>query len=191
MRIVSNARKLIFRPEANATVVEFPSNATINEWGVNGKNPSVIVLNGTEEKPTWQGVDHASGVVIVNEVPEELANAALEIFEQGNKTNEALRVALYFLASNGCVDQYTCGLDFVEGKLSPAGRMVDDHTGVVKRDDRDLTLVWREGEVFYAAPNNEARVIESDILLRTYRNADGTEINLDDIPEGRPEEISE
>lgn len=191
MNIVSSARKLILRPENNAPAVAFPPGAIINEWGSNNETPSVVVLNGTEEKPSWQGVSHESGVVIVNEVPEELANTALSIFELGGKNNEALRSALYFLASNGCVDQYTCGIDFVDNKLSSAGRMVDNYTGVVKRDDRDLTPAWKEGDVFYTAPNGEARVIEVDILERTYRNADGTEINLATIPEGRPENIKE
>lgn len=153
----------------------------------NNDTPSIVVLNATEEQPSWQGVDHESGVVIVNEVPEEAALHALEIFESGGQTNSALNDALTYLAENGYGDQYTCGLGFVESKLTPAGRMLSPFTGIVKRDDRDLTPVWHEGWIFYTAPNGEARIIEPDILARTYRNADGSELDLETVPEGRPE----
>ena len=191
MNVISKARKLIFRPEAEAPVVQFPPGAKVNDWGTNKESPTVVVRNSTEEEPSWQGVDFDSGVVIVNEVPEEAANTALDIFEQGGKTNGALMLALYFLASSGHGDQYTTGLDFVRGKLSPAGRMVDEFTGIVKRDDRDLTPCWREGGKFWTAPSGKARVIEPDILQRTYLNADGSKIDLDAVPEGRPENVED
>ena len=170
--------------------VGFPAGAKPNGYGVDNETPSVVVLNGTEKEPSWQGVSHDKGVVIVNEVPEEAANTALDIYEQGGKTNAALMLALYFLAASGCRDQYTTGLSFVDSKLTPAGRTVDQYTGIVKRDDRDLTPVWREGDVYYTAPGGNARVIEADILARTYRNADGSLLDLAVVPEGRPEGIA-
>ncbi len=96
---------------------------------------------------------------------------------------------MYFLLTHGCVDQYTTSLAFVDTKLSTAGRMLDPYTGIVKRDDRDLTPVWQEGGVFYTAPGGAARVIEPDILVRTYRKTDGSLIDLAKIPEGRPESV--
>jgi hypothetical protein len=76
-QVVSSARKLIFRPAANAPTVSFPPKAKINDYGINNASPSVIVLNGTEAELSWQGVDYATGVVIVNEVAEPLAEAAM------------------------------------------------------------------------------------------------------------------
>lgn len=189
MNVISSARKLIFRPEADAPAVRFPPGAKVNEWGANNEFPSVVVRNSTETEPSWQGVDYDSGVVIVNEVPEEFAETALDIFEQGGKTNSALMRALYFLASSGYGDQYTTGLDFVRDKLSPAGRMLDEFTGLVKRDERDLTPCWREDGKFWTAPSGNARVIEPDILQRTYRNPDGSRIDLASVPVGRPEDV--
>jgi len=39
------------------------------------------------------------------------------------------------------------------------------------------------------AHSGGARVIQSEILLRTYRNPDGTSIVLEDVPEGQPKGI--
>lgn len=187
--VVSSARKLILRPEEGAPVVSFPDGAKINEWGANNATPSIVVQNGTEVEPSWQGVDHEIGVVIVNEVPEAHAEEALNIVETGGQTNAAINQALTYLASNGVVDQYTCKLAFVDGKLTPAGRTLGAYTGTFKRDDRDLTPVWREGDIFYTAPNKQARVIEPDILVRTYRCQDGSTIDLDAISTERPSDI--
>jgi len=184
--VVSSARKLILRPQKDAPAVSFPEGAVVNEWGVDNETPSVVVRNGTEEVPSWQGVSYDKGVVIVNEVPEQTANAVLDILERGGTVQDAVD----FLVEEGCADQYTTSLDFVEGKLSPAGRMLSPTTGVVKRDDRDLTPCWREGDTFFVSHKDEGRVIEPDILKRTYRNPDGTPINLAAIPHGPPENIN-
>ncbi len=78
MEIVSSARKLILRPQAGPTV-SFPTGVKINTWGNDNTSPQIVVCNGTEAKPSWQGTSHDHGVVIVNEVPEDLANAALDM----------------------------------------------------------------------------------------------------------------
>ena len=189
--VVSSSRKLIIQPAADAPIVIPPEGMTMSKYGANNEAPSVIVVNETETPVSWQGVDHATGVVIVNEVPEDLAHQALDIVESGGQCQQAVRDALDFLAKNGCVDQYTTKLDFVNTKLSPAGRMLDAYTGIVKRDDRDLTPLWREDEILYVAHSGGARVIQSEILLRTYRNPDGTSIVLGEISDGRPENIEE
>jgi hypothetical protein len=182
MEVVSSARKLIFRPEAGAAVIPFPVGAIVNDYGVNNTTPTVVVQNGTEETPSWQGVDHDSGVVIVNEVPEDVANTALDIFDQGGRTNAALADALNHLKAMGCVDQYTTSLDFVCGKLSRAGRMLDGFTGIVKRDDRDMIPVWKEGDTIFVLTDG-VRDIVPEILVRTYRNPDGSEIDINAIEE--------
>jgi hypothetical protein len=180
MKVISNQRKLCLRPRPCQDQANFPPGGKINEYGTNNHTPTIVVLNGTEDDPSWQGVDHATGVVIINEVSEASAHVALDIYE-----HVGIKEAVYYLAISGFVDQYTTNLNFVRGKLSPAGRMLDDFTGIVKRDDRDLIDVWREGKKFCVAPSGDPRVIESEILLRTYRNPDGSEIKLADIPEGR------
>lgn len=98
-----------------------------------------------------------------------------------------LYAALYFLAASGCGDQYTTNAKFVESKLSPAGRMLDNGSGLVKRDDRDLVPVWQKDGEFFVSHGDGERKIEADILLRTYRNSDGSEIKLDEVPESRQE----
>lgn len=186
--VVSSARKLIFHPPV-APVVSFPEGAIVSDYGVNNKTPSIVVRNGTETPPTWQGVDRGTGVIIVNEVPEEVAEVALDMFNRGDGTIGALNDVIGFLVGRGCADQYTTSLGFVDTKLSPAGRMLDSYTGIVKRDDRDLIPCWREDGNFFVVhgTGGSAKLIQPGILVRTYRNSDGSPIDLDKIPEGRPE----
>lgn len=181
MMIVSSARKLVFRPEQGAPQVSFPEGVPVNGYGVNNQTPSVIVRNGTENPATYQGVCHDTGCVILNRVPEDVALAALQIFNEGGRTNAALNAALDYLTAAGCVDQYTTTIEFVENRLSPAGVMLDRHNGVVKRDDRDMTPVWKEGDKIYVH-TDAVRDIEPSILLETYRMPDGSEIDLESIP---------
>ena len=61
--------------------------------------------------------------------------------------------------------------------------MIDAYTGVVKRDDRDQIPVWQQDGTFYVSHGGEGRVIEPEILVRTYRNTDGTQIDLNLIEE--------
>ena len=196
--VVSAARKLIFLVPSGP-VVAFPEGAAISEYGQNNGSPVIAVCNRTDTSKgpngTWQGADFQNGVVIVNEVPEKLALRALGIIEQERRafpTSEDTRSkvpgligVLDFLADNGCGDQYTTSKDFVKSKLSPAGAMLDDFTGIVKRDDRDVCRIVRdaEGVIWVQLPKGEPRHIEADILLRTYVQADGSPINLADIPE--------
>lgn len=188
MLVVSSARKLILRPEADAPVVSFPEGVVISDYGVNNATPSIVVCNRKENPPSWQGVGHETGVVIVNEVPEDKAEAALNIFEQGGQTNTALNEVLQFLVESGCGDQYTTSISFATDNLSPAGRMLDRYSGIVKRDERDQFPLWKEGDNIYVRHAGGPKLIAPDILLRTYRNPDGSSIDLSKIPEGKPEE---
>lgn len=186
MKIISAARKLILRPQEGAPVVSFPTGARLGKYGNDNETPTIVVRNGTEADPSWQGTRFESGVVIVNEVPEDIADVALDIVEQGGGSNPSALTALYYLLTQGCVDQYTTSLKFVDEKLSPAGRQIGQYTGVVKRDDRDQIPVWKQDGKFYISHGYEPRVIEEDILLRTYRNVDGSQIDLAAIPERQP-----
>ncbi len=181
MKVVSSARKLRFRPAAGAPVVAFPEGANISNYGVNNNTPTIVVCNGTENPPSWQGVDHESGVVLVNLVPEDIANEALDIFAE-DETIESLNDALNFLVEQGCKDQYTSPNEF-QPKLSPAGRMLDEWNGIVKRDDRDLIEIWRTGDDIYVTHEKQPKLMHPDILLQTYRNVDGSQIDLASIPE--------
>jgi hypothetical protein len=198
LAVVSAARKLILLVPAGP-VVAFPEGAAISEYGQNNTTPVITVCNRTDTSKgpngTWQGADSENGVIIINEVPEELALRALGMIETARNafptTDDsrskvtALLEVLDFLADNGCGDQYTTSKDFVKSKLSPAGAMLDAFTGIVKRDDRDVCRIVRdaEGVIWVQLPKGEPRHIEADILLRTYVQADGRPINLADIPE--------
>lgn len=178
-QVVSAARKLIFRVQAGS-IVSFPQNAKISGYGVNNEEPQIVVFNGTD--PSWQGVDE-DNFVIINEVPENVAENAIIIYaNNGMPSNESLLKALYYLQTEECVDQYTTNQSFVSDKLSPAGMMLENASGIVKRDDRDMVPTWQENGVYYVAPNNEPRIIEADILQRTYRNVDGSPIDLASVP---------
>lgn len=185
--IVTDARKLIFLPQADAAVVSFPQDAVISEYGANNATPTIVVRNAKENPASWQGVSRETGFVIVNLVPEGLANQALETFDQGGRTNEALQRALDFLIANGCNDQYTTPHSFASTKLSPAGQILRDsdgniEAGIVKRDDRDQVPVWKNGGQIYVK-TDAVRLIDPEILVETYREPDGSKISLDTIPE--------
>ncbi|HEY4514961.1 MAG TPA: hypothetical protein VJJ22_02275 [Candidatus Paceibacterota bacterium] len=163
-------------------VVTFPEGATINSYGKGNENPVVVVKNDTDGG-TWQGA-HPGQFVILNEVPEDIAHSMLNIYELGGKSNTAILEACDYARSMGCGDQYTTDPDFYSKKLSPAGRMVGQ-SGIVKRDDRDLIPCFQRKGLIYVCPQKKSdpKRIEQDILLRTYRMPDGSQIDLSNIPE--------
>lgn len=189
MKIVSNARKLILRPAVGAPTVTFPEGAIVNPYGAGNDTPSVVVQNGTCKENSWQGVSHETGAVIINGVPGDVAALALAQYSAGGQTIEVLNRVLTDLSDLGFNDQYTTPLHFIETKLSPAGDMLDNYTGMVKRDDRDLVDCWREGNVFYVFTDGK-REIEGDILVRDYRLPDGTAIDLNQISEDSPQAMT-
>jgi len=187
MMVVSSARKLLFKVTEGPTV-SFPEGAAISKYGANNAVPVVVVHNATDQSQgpegTWQGAA-AGDFVIVNEVPEDVALVAL--FDIYDGTNQSIVDALNYLIDNGYADQYTTGRKFWETKLSPAGRMKGE-SGIMKRDDRDLTRLYRDKDgVLRIFPNGQMRHIEDDILVRTYRMPNGSKIDLKSIPsEKRP-----
>ncbi|MBT3397838.1 hypothetical protein HOA55_02775 [archaeon] len=185
LKIVSATRKLIFKVPASDVVVAFEQDMEVSGYGQNNDRPVILVLNETDGDGdgTWQGADGEKGVVILNEVPGEIAEALLDMMETP-PTVDNLDDILIAAGEQGCGDQYTADTDFVDDHLSPAGRMVDDYTGIVKRDEKDVVLAIRdkEGVIRIKLPNGDERHIEEDILLRTYRGADGSPIDLSDIP---------
>jgi hypothetical protein len=190
MKVISNARKLIFRPALGAPIVSFPEGAVMSPYGADNDAPTIVVQNATCKDKSWQGVSHDKGAVLVNGVPGDVADAALRQYDAGGQTIDALNQVLADLASQGYNDQYTTSIDFIENKLSPAGLMMSLYTGLVKRNDRDQIECWRSGGEFFTAPNGEARVIEPEILVRDYRLPDGATIDLSLIREGVPEGVA-
>lgn len=177
--VVSATRKVIFRVPVTTDIVSFPEYAIISKYGQNNSKSAIVVCNETDGG-SWQSADCRNGVIIMNEVDGEFAEQLLEMYDG---TIEALRNICAFASDNGYSDQYTTKLNFVETKLSPAGRMINAYTGIVKRDDRDICAVYIDSEgIPQIVINDSPRRIEADILLWTYRNADGTAINLSDIP---------
>ena len=206
LSVVSSARKLVIQvPESNR-VVEFPEGVHISSYGKGNDAPVIVVHNATDkgkelspgvfEHPegTWQGAKSGQ-FIILNEVSEEAAVAAI-CHAGNNYTMHCVEVALEELVQKGFRDQYTTNLEFVQENLSPAGfcvgleqccttgKILALRAGIVKRDARDImTAVRKDGAVFVDHGKGEPKRVEEDIFLRTYRNVDGSEIELDDVPE--------
>lgn len=179
LQVVSAAPKLIFAVPVTQRVVQFPNGATISPYGQGNNSPAIVVQNLTDGG-SYQGANSPDGVIIMNEVPEAVA---LELLQMYDGTIEGLDRICTRAAELGVGDQYTTKKSFVDAKLSPAGKMLNPYTGQVKRDDRDICGVYRDQEgTLQIMVGAEPRRIEEDILLRTYRNADGSEIDLNAIP---------
>lgn len=190
LSVVSSARKLIALVPNTNRVVSFPEGAVLSQYGKGNENPVIIVQNGTDPTLPWQGAHGGVGhYIIVNEVGEDAAIAFLNHLGGTDYSVETLEAALAELAEAGFRDQYTTDVNFVNSKLATAGQVFTSEdggviAGVVARSDRDLCKVYRdaEGVLQIVVGNNEPRRIEDDILLRTYRTADGGLISLDDVP---------
>ena len=177
VKVVSDSRKLLFKVSDGPTVC-FPDGVTPNEWGANNEEPKIVVYNATDG--TWQGAG-AGDYVIVNEVPGEISGKALEIYECSGG-NQGILAALYYLNAEGCNDQYTTTQEFVDSKLSPAGKVLQDASGIYKRDDRDIVEAWKDEKgKYWVTPDGEARLIQEDILLRTYKHLDGSSLSKEDF----------
>ena len=220
LNVVSSARKVIFAIPNTDRVASFPEGAPISEYGQNNDRPAIVVCNYSDPSHPWQGADGTEGVIIMNEVPEQIAEELLSMLQElghdwaynqpgvhetlarhpvlsapYERTEDWINSAPYQIEhldlvvarahELGVRDIYTTNKSFVDNKLSPAGRMLNQHTGIVKRSDRDVCTVYRdaEGVLLINVPGGDgARRIEEDILLRTYRRADGSDISLDEIP---------
>lgn len=195
MNVISDALKLVMRPEQGAPVVLFPHGVIVNkEYSQNTISPTVVLPNLTEKPPSWQGVCHHTGSVIVNTLPLEIAKLALDIFVSGGKTNAALDAVLKFLRVIGYGDQYTTDFGFIDKHLNPVVPVAgDEYTGIFMRDRDNLTPIWKENGIIYVVPagakDQGPRVMDPGKLLETYKNVDGSDIDLDSIPEGRPEGV--
>jgi hypothetical protein len=175
--VITNARKLIARVPQTSKKAAFPENAVISGYGQNNNQPNIVVYNVIDNGGTWQGADE-NGIVIINSVTELDAEKLLENYDFTIAGLEALiRLANKF----GYRDIYTTTVDFARTKFSPAGRMLDSFTGLVKRDDRDITYIYREGDKIMVQADL-SRHIEPEILQRDYRNVDGSQISLSQIP---------
>ncbi len=186
MKVTSNARKLIARVPETDRKVAFPVGVTISQYGKESVAPAIVVQNRTDGG-SYQGAKSGQ-YIIVNEVTGEAANAFLATLGT-TYSIETLVSALATLDASGFGDQYTTDIAFVQSKLTPAGesiglttdgdKIVTITAGITKRDDRDVCLVYRDASgVAQIVVKGEPRRIEDDILVRTYRNADGTEIDL-------------
>lgn len=188
LAIVSEARKLLFKvPEKGATNILAPENYELDEYSQAREGVGIVVYNGTND--TYQGAD-VSGYVIVNEVPSKIAEAALNGYD-ADRSVQNLKQVLKKLATTevegrNLHDQYTTPADFYESQLSPAGMMLDDGSGIMKRDSRDTAYVVKHGKkLITAVPEGRELVlrdIEPEIIIRTYVQHDGSAISIDKIP---------
>lgn len=179
LKVTSAARKVIFEVPQSDTLAVFPADAKISEYGQNNSQPVIVVQNRTDGG-SWQGADGNDGVIIMNEVPGDFAEVLLSMYDG---TIESLKRICAYAADHGYGDQYTTKKSFVDTKLSPAGKMVGKYTGIVKRDDRDVCILYRDNAgILQVMVKGEPRRIEDDIVLRTYKCADGSEIDLNAVP---------
>lgn len=184
--VVSSARKLVFKVPAGP-VVGFPEGAAISKYGQNNESPVIVVLNHVDKSMgdggCWQGADTENGIVIMNNVPEDAANELLDLFE-ANPTVDGLEDVIARAEALGCLDNYTTKVSFADDNLTPAGRMLGKYTGIVKRDSKDVAKVGRGPDgVIYRLLGDDVKHIDTDeILVRDYRNADGSMINASTLP---------
>lgn len=185
LQVVSSARKLIFLVPAGP-VVNFPEGAVISKYGQNNESPVIVVLNHVDNGGTWQGADVTNGIVIMNNVSEAVALELLEMFG-ADRTIGGLKSVIARAEELGCLDNYTTKVQFADDNLSPAGLMLDNYTGIVKRDARDICLVIRDGNgvIQRQLPNGSVNHIDTnEILVRDYVHTDGSQIDPDTIPFG-------
>jgi hypothetical protein len=187
LKVVSTTRKFLAKVPKTHRVLEFPAEATVSKYGKGNDAPAIIVHNATDTSSDPRGTYQGAKVdqyILVNEVSEDAATAALAILGTDDFTIARLDATLEYLANAGFRDQYTSDLAFVSTRLSPAGTMLGDAAGHVKRDDRDVMDVFRKGDglIYVSHGDREPIVIEPDILVRTYRRADGANIDLSEIP---------
>jgi len=184
--VVSSAGKLIFSVPQSTAIATFPNDVFISEYGQNNNSPSIVVHNHIDKSSpegTWQGADSKEGIVIMNNVPEAVALQLLGMFE-ADQTVSGLQKVLSKAEELGCLDNYTTKKQFVDDNLSPAGNMLDKYTGIVKRDSRDIALIIRDGSgIIWRKLGDGINHIDTDeILVRDYRNVDGTQIDIASIP---------
>lgn len=175
LKVISSARKLILEV-VDGPVVKFPEGVEPNPYSANKDEPRMVVYNSEDQ--TWQGAG-VGDMIILNQVPEEVAEHILNMYDG---TNEGTLKALDYAASQGYTDQYTTNMKFRSSNLSPAGRMVNENTGIVKRDERDVCEAYYDKTGLLRIVTDGVRDIKEDIFLSTYRNLDGTKINLEDVP---------
>jgi hypothetical protein len=195
LAVTSSARKLIIRVP-QGPVVSFPQTAiNISEYGQNNDQPVIVVHNAVDlsmgPKGTWQGADGINGVIIMNGVPDAIAQEVLDMVEYcekqpGGMNTGDLKTIVDRAVALGQGDIYTTKLDFVDKQLSPAGRTLGKYTGVVKRDSREICLVVRDTNgVIQRKLGDDVKHIDTDeILVRDYVLADGSKIDPKSIPNG-------
>jgi len=193
IKLVSAARKVIFKVhQEGAEEIKAPEGKKLNEYSQALTGMGVVVCNGTDG--TYQGAD-INGNVLVNEVPEAHAVAALTEFD-ADKSVTNLKCVLAKLAATEVEnadgtkrllnDQYTCPADFYAEQLSPAGMMLADGSGVMVRSSRDTAYVLNvDGVLRIAVPQGKGHVLRDitpEILERTYRLPNGDKVDASKVP---------
>lgn len=164
---------------------------------------SGIVFFNYEDKTVQAAPGDGRGVVIINEVTEEQANALYEEIgkfgkEPANWNLQILKSVIAFAHNQlGLLDMYNSTQDFIKENMTDVGKK-DKYTtnifGFKKRDDRDvLQAIYIPGSFIFEGPaatpqqfenggviveqGGKMRGIQPEIFLRTYRFADGTVIS--------------
>ena len=170
----------------------------------------VVFFNHKDQ--SYQAVKaDGNGVVIMNQVTDEQGMKLQEKIggDPGKLSIEEFKGALEYAHSDlGVGDMYNSDRDFIKSKMNA---METSETGVAqyglhRRDDRDVCDVlfvegkgefqgpaatpqkFEDGAVILRQPNSKAedgfsyRLIQPDAFKETYKNKDGSEIKLSELP---------
>lgn len=177
--VISNAKKLILKVPQSDIIVNFPEHAVISPYGQNNTAPVIVVFNKTDNGGTWQGAD-SEGIIIINGVASEKdVDKLLELYDG---SIEGLNALISKAVSFGYVDIFTTTKAYARTHFEPAGKMLNTFTGAVRRDDANVTYIYKDSNGIIRVVSDSERHIEVDILQRDYMMLDGSPISLSDIP---------
>jgi len=213
LKVISSAQKYIIPVPAlpgGGEPLVYPeghekAGQQIADWQGNPIGDRGIVFFNGKDKSVQAVPGDGNGVIIINQVDEkQAAKLGLKMKLCGEPvTADKLKSLLGFARENmGLGDMYNSDRGFVAAKMTSAGPAGPNGAGLFKRDDRDICLAVRlEGKGEFQGPaatpqvfddgavivkqGNDVRLVQPQIFLETYRNADGTQLALDDIPLGR------
>lgn len=177
--VISSAKKLILKVPKSDVIVNFPENAVISPYGQNNTAPVIVVFNKTDNGGTWQGAD-SDGIIIINGVSAERDVEKLLGLYDG--TIEGLNTVISTAVSFGYVDIFTTNKAYARTHFEPASKMLNTFTGAVRRDDANVTYIYKDTAGTIRIVSDSERHIETDILQRDYMMLDGSPIALSDIP---------
>lgn len=187
---------LVYPPESGKT-------GRIKDWsGVEVGEEGVVFFNGKDL--SYQAVaSDGNGVIIINEVTIEQYYRLSDYARQIGSNTQAwgtTQVKLFkdYAAALGCVDMYNSGLTYIRDSMVKVGSPGEETEaiGLYRRSSSvQCMAMFIEGPAQFQGPaashqmvpsagavlvkqNENIRVVQTEIFLRTYKNLDGCDITL-------------